>query len=1060
MADLSNLKISETYGRVLQKDPDTGVLQELTGAIPSSIIFDRTTLKYVDGNEQNNYVLTSDAQGNASWAASSGGDTDIYWSADTTPSDTVKYIRASGNTTSVKIGGDLEVTGDTYTSNLILSPDGSITPNTNNTSIYFRNKLPGAGTGTQEWMQIGDDAINLNMDGNPYMDLAPNTINFNSALDSVDYKWKQISFDNVLAAKIKGANHLYYMRTNVAVGQNASNQNWPTTDGLQNSTPDGALKIWGDMTVAPGSGQTGNLGVSANTQIAGNLSADTISARTQEIKEDIGISGNTYLGGGLGVSGNTDVKGFLSADTGVYSYNLFTSNITTTATSTDTLTIKSDRVDISSHGGSVEYLSIQDDRLKFFLDAGEAVAFQSPSHAAPRYIFNAGGQDIDFYIDGPTDENTFYVDVSQNRVRMMHHLMMGSSANVPNATGDNYGLSVTGSSLFYPGTASTNCINAPGPISADTITGETIISTYGSIYSANTNLLDIFQVASAATETSYWSADTTPSETVKYVRLSGNSTSAKIGGNLEVSGTTIINNSLSAYSQTIRETLGVSGNTTISADLTARGLYTTGGGLNLRPADAAMSYIVGYDTVPDVLFGIGTIEPAKALDVVGDIQLSADLYLDDGKKIFWGDSDTTFIWEDSSNLRLEAAEDILLYPDNDIIIGKDATEYAWFYGTEKEFHIDGDIYASENLSGDTMSGRTLTLKENLGVTGTTTLRSKVHMVSTLGISGNTFLGGGLGVSGDTYITGPLSADTMSGRTLTLKENLGVSGNTYFPDNGKAIFGAGDDLKIYHSGSHSIIQDSGTGDLHLKGNVVKVRGTSVSEDCAVFTENAGVELYYDNSKKFETTSNGVGMSGEIDMGTDKITNLGDPTAAQDSATKNYVDTQYAYQYITFVGNASSISDDDWVFPGANGISNHTWTGGISSADGLITGSSTIALTRTIQHSFIRVPAGTKLVGLEGALRSNTNDQAYAGLFTFLPDYEGPDTKDATLRILAQTPSSTNNVTNDPQSFKSWAAEADMHTFADGECIVPAIRRDSSSTQSLIGSLTIILKTLIT
>ena len=79
------------------------------------------------------------------------------------------------------------------------------------------------------------------------------------------------------------------------------------------------------------------------------------------------------------------------------------------------------------------------------------------------------------------------------------------------------------------------------------------------------------------------------------------------------------------------------------------------------------------------------------------------------------------------------------------------------------------------------------------------------------------------------------------------------------------------------------------------------------------------------------------------------------------------------------------------------------------------------------------------------------------FTFLPDYEGPLTEEATLRILAQTPSSSNNVTNDPQSFKLWADETDMHTFADGECILPAIRRDSSSTQTLIGSFTIILKT---
>ena len=764
MADLSNLKISETYGRVLQKDPDTGALQDLTGTKPSIITFDRTLLKYVDGNEASGFVLTSDASGKASWAAAGGGGADIYWSADTT-SDDVKYIRVSGNTTGAKIGGNLDVTGDTHTSNLVLSPNGSITPNTNNTSIFFRNKLPGTGTASQEWMEIGDDKIHLNIEGNAYLSLTPNDMTFNTALDSVEYKWKQEgSWSNVLAAKVKEANHLFFLQTNVAVGKNSSNQNWPTTDGLQNSTPDGALKVWGDVTIAPGSGQTGN----------------------------------------LGVSGNTDVKGYVSADTGVYSYNIFTNNITTTATSTDTLQIQSNQIDISSHGGSVEYLRIMDDKINFHIDGSEAVSFNKTNGY---YMFNVGGQDLDFKIDGPTGEDVFHADVGDNRIRIMHHLTVGSSDNIPNITLDNYGLSVTGSSLFYPGTASTNCINAPGPISADTITGETIISTYGAIYSANTNLLDIFQVASAATETSYWSADTTPSEGVKYVRLSGNTTSAKIGGGLEISGKTIvggnlygppdnhldaysdksirfqldrdqddtgdvnfavydsnakpvcifdINGQISARTQTIAENMGISGTTTLKGDFLGRG-----GKFQFSYEDASPGYIVGASENDAIIFGIGTMDPEHPLHVMGNMKTTGALYLDETQKVIFNSNgnETSFIQGISNNLRLDADDDILLYPDDDIKIGVGTTQYAYFYGNEKEFHISGDIYASDYLSGTSITGETLELKTHAGITG------------------NTFLGGGLGVSGDTYITGPLSADTMSGRTLTLKENLGVSGTT-------------------------------------------------------------------------------------------------------------------------------------------------------------------------------------------------------------------------------------------------------------------------------------------
>ena len=84
MADLSNLKISNTFSRLLQADPDTNQLQDGVGSNPSTIIFNGTTLKYVDGNQQNNYILTSDANGVARWAANSGGgggDTNVYWSA-------------------------------------------------------------------------------------------------------------------------------------------------------------------------------------------------------------------------------------------------------------------------------------------------------------------------------------------------------------------------------------------------------------------------------------------------------------------------------------------------------------------------------------------------------------------------------------------------------------------------------------------------------------------------------------------------------------------------------------------------------------------------------------------------------------------------------------------------------------------------------------------------------------------------------------------------------------------------------------------------------------------
>ena len=83
----------------------------------------------------------------------------------------------------------------------------------------------------------------------------------------------------------------------------------------------------------------------------------------------------------------------------------------------------------------------------------------------------------------------------------------------------------------------------------------------------------------------------------------------------------------------------------------------------------------------------------------------------------------------------------------------------------------------------------------------------------------------------------------------------------FADNAKAVFGAGDDLKIYHSGSNSVIQDSGSGHLFIQGSSVRISDTSANLS-AVFEDGGAVELYHNASKKLETASGGISVTGEV------------------------------------------------------------------------------------------------------------------------------------------------------------------------------------------------------
>src|SRR6056300_219185 len=58
--------------------------------------------------------------------------------------------------------------------------------------------------------------------------------------------------------------------------------------------------------------------------------------------------------------------------------------------------------------------------------------------------------------------------------------------------------------------------------------------------------------------------------------------------------------------------------------------------------------------------------------------------------------------------------------------------------------------------------------------------------------------------------------TMAG-TLAVTGETTLSANLNLGDNDKAIFGAGDDLQIYHNGTYSLISEEGTGSLVISTN---------------------------------------------------------------------------------------------------------------------------------------------------------------------------------------------------------------------------------------------------
>ena len=102
------------------------------------------------------------------------------------------------------------------------------------------------------------------------------------------------------------------------------------------------------------------------------------------------------------------------------------------------------------------------------------------------------------------------------------------------------------------------------------------------------------------------------------------------------------------------------------------------------------------------------------------------------------------------------------------------------------------------------------------------------------------------------------------------------GSVYGDDNNKIELGNDQDLKIYHDGSNSYIKDAGTGQLRILSNQLLIQNAAGDANQIICTESGSVDLHYNGSKKFETGSGGVGITGECTPSATDTYNLGHPS----------------------------------------------------------------------------------------------------------------------------------------------------------------------------------------
>jgi hypothetical protein len=184
---------------------------------------------------------------------------------------------------------------------------------------------------------------------------------------------------------------------------------------------------------------------------------------------------------------------------------------------------------------------------------------------------------------------------------------------------------------------------------------------------------------------------------------------------------------------------------------------------------------------------------------------------------------------------------------------------------------------------------------------------------TVSLNGNTVIGN----AGTDTLTVNAAATftdniTMNGASKNL--TLGVTNPIIFLD------GTGTErLRIAGDiSNNSIIQDSSPGDLMLFSNTeLEIKSGITGENFAKFTKDGPIELYYDNVKKFETTTTGITVTGTQSSFSGQVTIPTTPVASTDAASKAYVDSQVGYS--TYVARVTQSGTNA---PVATVISNNT------------------------------------------------------------------------------------------------------------------------------------------
>ena len=408
--------------------------------------------------------------------------------------------------------------------------------------------------------------------------------------------------------------------------------------------------------------------------------------------------------------------------------------------------------------------------------------------------------------------------------------------------GGNIGLESDGDLKYNPST---------GTLSATNISVSGTFSTVDSVTMSANNAV-IFEGATAdAHETTLTVVDATADRTITLPNVSGTVPVLAAASNTQVTSTPEELNLLDGITAgTVSASLAVIADS--NKDITGFRNVTLTGELDAGSLDVSGDIDVDGTTNLDVVDIDGAVDFASTTAHAGNAT-----FADNAKAIFGAGSDLQ-IYHDGSNSYIAEGGDgtgsLRLQANN--LLAYNNSDEPYFQGvTNGTFRIYYD--------GSTKLATTAT---GIDVTG------NVIASGTVEPAGDTAAGDNAAI-GYTAAEGLILTGQGSTSDITLKNDADAvvftvptgTDDILFPDNAKALFGAGSDLEIYHDASNSYVKDSGTGSLQLLGSSYVVIGSASGAGEMISAQSgAEVNLKFNNSNKLVTTATGIDVTGDVTL----------------------------------------------------------------------------------------------------------------------------------------------------------------------------------------------------